>query len=178
MTLVKPLSITTIAVTFAFCILLQAQSPTHLSAEMKAAYESVKNNILKSAEKMPEEDYGFKPTPEIRSFAEVMDHVAAAQMHACGAVTGEQKSLNTEATTKADVMTALNSAFAECDKAYESLSDTNAAEMIKSPRGERSRLGLLAGNVAHDNEQYGILSVYMRLKGIVPPSSEHAAQRK
>ena len=145
---------------------------------MKAAYDSVKNNLLKSAEKMPDENYGFKPTPDVRSFAEVLDHVAAAQMHACGAVTGEQKPVNSQAATKSDVLAALNNAFAECDKAYDSLSDANAAETIKSPRGERSRLGVLAGNVAHDNEQYGILSVYMRLKGVVPPSSEHAGSKK
>jgi uncharacterized damage-inducible protein DinB len=139
---------------------------------MKAAYSSVKSNILKSAEKMPDENYGFKPTPDIRSFAEVLDHVVVAQLHACGAITGDQKSVNAEATTKADVLNGLNSAFAECDKAYDSLTDANATETIKSPRGERSRISVLAGNIAHDNEQYGILSVYMRLKGITPPSSE------
>ena len=68
-------------------------------------------------------------------------------------------------------MAALNEAFAECDKAYESLTDANASEVIKTPRGQRTRLGALIGNTTHDSEQYGIMSVYMRLKGIVPPSS-------
>lgn len=145
---------------------------------MKSAYASVKNNILKSAEKMSDENYSYKPTPDVRSFAEVLDHVVSAQMHACGAVLGEQKSASSDATTKADVLAALNAAFAECDKAYDSLTDANAAEMIKTPRGERSRLGALAGNVAHDNEQYGILSVYMRLKGVLPPSSDAPARKK
>lgn len=163
---------------FSGSLAIHAQSSNPMSTELKAAYNSVKNNLLKSADKMPDDGYAFKPTPDIRSFAEVLDHVAAAQMHACGAVTGEQKPVNAEAASKAEVTAALNAAFAECDKAYDALTDANAAEMIKTPRGERSRIGALAGNVAHDNEQYGILSVYMRLKGVVPPSSESAGRKK
>lgn len=169
--------LSTIAAGLSLSFALQAQNANPMSAELKAAYNSVKNNLLKSAEKMPDENYSFKPTPEIRSFAEVLDHAASAQMHACSAVLGE-KAPSGEATTKADVLAALNAAFAECDKAYDALTDANAAEMIKTPRGERSRLGALAGNIAHDNEQYGILSVYMRLKGVLPPSSDAAARKK
>lgn len=161
-----------IATTMVLPSVLRAQSANPMSTELSAAYKSVKNNLLKSAEKMPEENYGFKPSPEMRSFAEVLEHVVAAQTHTCGAVVGDQSMGNTAATTKAEVLTGLNAAFAECDKAYDSLTDANAAEMIKTPRGERSRLGALAGNIAHDNEQYGTLSVYMRLKGVIPPSSD------
>jgi hypothetical protein len=155
---------------------LRAQSASGMSAELKAAYNSVKNNLSKSAQKMPEENYGFKPMPEMRSFAEVLGHAASAQMHTCSAVLGEQKTA-AEATAKADVVAALNAAFAECDRAYDSLTDATAGEAIQTPHGERSRLGMLAGNIAHDNEQYGILSVYMRLKGVIPPSSEAATHR-
>lgn len=156
---------------------LGAQGAGGMSAELKAAYASVKNNLLKSAEKMPEENYGFKPMPEMRSFAEVLGHAASAQMHTCSAILGEQKTAG-EGTTKADVVAALNAAFAECDRAYDGLTDATASETIKTARGERSRAGMLAGNIAHDNEQYGILSVYMRLKGVIPPSSESAAHKK
>ncbi|MBV9760058.1 MAG: DinB family protein [Acidobacteriaceae bacterium] len=157
---------------------LRAQNAAGMSAELKAAYNSVKNNLLKSADKMPEENYAFKPMPEMRSFAEVLGHVASAQMHACGAALGEQKTAGGEDTSKATVMAALNAAFSECDRAYDALTDANASETIKTGRGERSRAGMLAGNIAHDNEQYGILSVYLRLKGVIPPSSEAAARKK
>jgi DinB superfamily len=157
---------------------LQAQSANPLSAEVKSAYNSVKNNLLQSAEKMPEDGYSFKPTPDIRSFAEVLGHVVSAQTHACGAVVGGTSAGTTKNETKSEVLTALKAAFDVCDKAYDSLTDANAAEMIQSPRGARSRLGVLTGNVAHDNEQYGILSVYMRLKGVIPPSSESAGRKK
>jgi uncharacterized damage-inducible protein DinB len=157
---------------------MNAQAPASMSAELTQAYTAVKNNIVKSAEKMPESDYGFKPTPEIRSYAEVLDHVAEAQMRTCGAINGSQKKSSAAGkTTKADVTAALNDAFAECDKAYGSLSDANAGEAIQTPRGQRSKLGALAGNLAHDSEQYGIIAVYLRLKGIVPPSSDRSAGR-
>ena len=151
---------------------LLAQTSATIAAEAKQAYNTVKNNILKSAETMPDENYAFKPTPDIRSFGEVLGHVVESQMRTCGAITGGQKSASIAAKeTKTQIMAALNDAFAECDKAYDSLTDANASEVIKTPRGQRTRLGALIGNVMHDNEQYGIMSVYMRLKGIVPPSS-------
>ncbi len=152
--------------------IIHAQSTPSISAEVKRAYTNVKNNILNMAEKMPEENYSFKPTPEIRSFGEVVAHVATAQSHTCPAVTGgEGGSSSTAAkTTKADIVSALHDAFAACDKAYDSLTDANASEAIKTPRGQSTRLGALIGNTTHDTEQFGILTVYMRLKGIAPLS--------
>ena len=155
-----------------------AQAPSGMSAEVTQTYTAVKNNILKSAEKMPDAGYSFKPTPDIRSFAEVLDHVADSQMRTCAAVAGDEKKAGAAGKiTKSDVTAALNDAFAECDKAFGSLSDANAGEMIKTPMGQKSRLGLLSGITGHDREQYGILAMYLRLKGLVPPSSDRPAGR-
>jgi uncharacterized damage-inducible protein DinB len=164
----------------AFAGVLQAQGgsgASSLPADFKQAYESVKNNLMKSAEKVPDSDWGAKPLPDVRSFAEVFAHVATAQMRTCSAILGEQKSPAADAKSKSEVMAALKDAFAECDKAYDSLTDANAGEPVKIGRGQRSRAAALAGNTSHDNEQYGILTVYMRLKGILPPSSEKPASR-
>ena len=151
-----------------------AQSPSSVGSEIKQAYTRVKENILKSAQKVPDDVFSFKPTPELRSFAAVVDHVSDSQMRTCSAVLGEQKTADAASkTSKADVVAALEASFAECDKAYESLNDNNFSETFKTPHGQRTKTGALAGNLAHDDEQYGILSVYMRLKNIVPPSSEH-----
>ena len=144
-----------------------------MSADIKRAYETVKGNLMKTLDKVPESDYTFKPTPEIRSVADVLGHVANAQIHTCSAVLGESKSVDVAGkSTKADISAALTEAFAECDKAYAALTDANAGEAIKTPRGQATRIGALAGNTTHDVEQYAILTVYMRLKNIVPPSSE------
>jgi uncharacterized damage-inducible protein DinB len=161
-----------ILLTTAGACALQAQS-NPLSTEAKQAYNGIKNNLTKMAEKMPEENYAFKPTPDIRSFGELVGHIADAQTRICSTVNGQPKQAGAGSkTSKADLVTALKASFAECDKAYDALTDATGAEMIKGPRGERSKLGTLYGNVVHDNEEYGYMSVYLRLKGVVPPSSE------
>jgi hypothetical protein len=121
---------------------------------------------------MPEENYGFKPVPEIRNFGQEVAHVADAQVRNCSSVTGETKQANAASkTSKADLVAALKESFAECDKAFESLTDANSMEMTKGQR-PRTKLGTMIGNTTHDNEMYGAMAVYLRLKGIVPPSSE------
>ncbi|MBV8832171.1 MAG: DinB family protein [Acidobacteriaceae bacterium] len=162
---------------FGSAVLAQNGGSASVSAEMKQAYATVKNNILKSAEKVPDADYSFKPTPEIRSFAEVLAHVADSQARTCSAISGEHAQANAAGkTSKADIIAALQAAFAVCDKAYDSLTDSNASEAITTPRGQRTKIGALAGNLSHDSEQYGIMSVYMRLKNIVPPSSDRSGR--
>ena len=143
------------------------------SSEIQRSYQNVKNNLLKSADKMPDADYSFKPTPEIRTFAEVLGHVVTAQSRTCAAASGEGKPVDvTGKTSKADVVAALQESFAICDKAYSGLTDANGSEAIKTPRGQATRLGMLVGNLAHDSEQYGLIAMYLRMKGIVPPSSD------
>ena len=152
---------------------LSAQTANPLSTEAKQAYTTIKNNLVKMAEKMPEENYTFKPTPDIRSFGQLVGHVADSQLRTCSTVKGETKAGQAASkTAKADLVAALKESIAECDAAYDSITDATAAEMIKTPRGQRTKLGALVGNTTHDNEEYGYMSVYLRLKGVVPPSSE------
>ena len=150
---------------------LNAQNP--LSTEAKQAYTNIKRNLTGAADKMPDDAYNFKASPDIRTFGALIGHVAQSQLGTCSAVNGAMKKSDAGSkTAKADLVAALNESFAECDKAFDSLTDANASEMIKGPRGERSRLGMLVGVITHDNEEYGYLAVYMRLKSIVPPSSD------
>jgi hypothetical protein len=150
---------------------LQAQTAP-LIGEAKQAYTGIKNNLMKAAEKMPEENYGFKPVAEIRSFGQEVAHVADAQIRNCSALNGDAKTPGAASkTAKADLVAALKESFAECDKAFDGTTEANAMEMTKGAR-PRTRIGVLIGNTTHDNEMYGAMAVYMRLKGIVPPSSE------
>ncbi len=152
---------------------VQAQTANPLSTEANQAYTGIKNNLTKMAEKMPEENYGFKPVPEIRAFGQLVAHVADAQMRTCSAVTGGTAQANAASkTSKADLVAALKDSFTACNAAYDSLTDATAGEMIKTGRGQRTKLGALVGNTTHSNEEYGYMAVYLRLKGIVPPSSE------
>lgn len=149
----------------------QAQNP--FGTELKQTYTGVKNNLIKAAEKMPDDGYGFKATPDVRPFGQLIAHVADSQMRACGAAKGEQKTPGAASkTAKADLVAALKESFEYCDSAYDSVNDETAKQMVKTFRGERTKLSALWGNVTHDNEMYGTIAVYMRLKGLVPPSSE------
>lgn len=156
-----------------FALQAQPASGGGLSGELKQSYNSVKNNLLKAAEKMPEENYNFQPVPEIRTFGALVAHIADAQTRFCNAVLGEQKTPTAGSKkTKADIVAALKDSIGDCDKAFESLTDAAATEMIKMGRGQSTKMGALMRTVIHDNEEYGYMAVYLRLKGVVPPSSE------
>jgi uncharacterized damage-inducible protein DinB len=146
-----------------------------LSAGIKGIFNLAKNNILKSADKMSEENYAFKPTPDVRSYGQILGHIADAQYLFCSAVLGEANpapGIEKSKTSKADLTKALNDAFAYCDKAYNGMTDAHAADMVKFFGREQAKLAVLAFNNAHDFEHYGNLVTYLRLKGLVPPSSE------
>jgi uncharacterized damage-inducible protein DinB len=146
-----------------------------LSASTKGLYGMAKGNLVRAAEKMPEENYAFKPTPEVRSFGQVVGHVADANYTFCSAVLEEaspSKGIEKSKTAKADLVQALKDSFAYCDKAYDGMTDAAAATKVKFFGSERPKLGVLDFNVVHDYEHYGNIVTYMRLKGIVPPSSE------
>lgn len=156
--------------------LLTAQTPDlkTLTGGAQALQNTVKNYVLQSAEKMPEEHFAFKPVPEVRSFAALLGHIADAQYAFCSAVLGEKNpapGIEKTKTTKAELAAALKEAFAYCDKAY-AISDAQASETVKFFGGERTKLNVLSFNTAHTWEHYGNLVTYMRMKGIVPPSSE------
>jgi hypothetical protein len=158
---------------------LLAQTPNPLSAEVKWMYATIQNNLLKLAEKMPAERYSFRPVPEVETFARRVAHIADANMSVCTGLNGERKPLGAAAkTAKADLVAALKESFANCDRVFEALNDTNAREMVSSrlggpfpPEPMRSRLATLYNLVRHSNEMYGYMAVYLRLSGIVPPTS-------
>lgn len=145
-------------------------------SDAQRGYAALKGNILKSADKMPAEDYTYRPTPEVRTFARVVNHVTEAQWHSCGAINGtaetSQPKVPAETADKATVVAALQASFVECDKAFASLTEANLLQMIQVGPTMRSRIGLAWGSVSHDNEQYATLALYLRLKNLVPPSSE------
>jgi uncharacterized damage-inducible protein DinB len=131
--------------------------------------------IERAADKMPEEEYAFKPDPAVRSFAQILGHIADANYTFCSGVLGEASpSPGVEKTkaTKAELKLALHAAFTYCSRAYDALTDAAAGETVKAFGQERNKLGVLWFNASHNLEHYGNLVVYMRLKGIVPPSSE------
>jgi uncharacterized damage-inducible protein DinB len=145
----------------------------------KAAYGRVKQILLASAEKMPEANYSYKPTDSVRSYAQIIGHVADAQYMFCSLALGEKNpdlKVEQTKTSKADLIAALNSAFAYCDKAYDGMTDASGAQMVKLFGGDSPRLDVLTVNNMHNMEHYGNMVTYLRMKGIVPPTSEQPPQ--
>ena len=165
-----------VAVVFAGAGLIAAYAqapPASAATTLKAAYTRIKTNYVKAAEKMPEEYYGFKPVEGLETFGQRVAHIADPQLMSCTAMTGERKMGTAKSkTAKADLVGALKESFDACDKAVDALTDANAMEPVAYGRGQTPRIAALYGLVVHANEVYGAMGVYMRLKGIVPPSSE------
>ncbi len=155
---------------------LFAQAPSGPAGEVLGAYNRLKPNILKAAEKMPADAYQSKPTPEIRTFARVVNHITEAQSHTCTTLLGTKfdaaAMVPSDTAEKQVVLDGLKASFDLCDKAYGALTDATSMETLQAGPTKRSRIGMAWGNVSHDNEQYAILSLYLRLKGLVPPTSE------
>lgn len=149
------------------------------SGSAQATYAAVRGFILKSAEKMPAEHFGFQPTGDVRSFGQVLAHIADANYFLCAPAMGVespngtvlQKTENAKLGRDA-MMQALKDSFAFCDKAYSNLTESNVGDVVPFGNSKRPRLAVAWFHIAHAFEHYGNLVTYMRLKGIVPPSSE------
>jgi len=146
-----------------------------ISGGQKFLHTMAKNNITRAAEKMPEEHFAFKPSADVRSFGQLVGHVADAQYAFCSAVLGKPNpapGVEKSKTSKADLVQALKDAFAYCDQAYDGLTEAQAGEVIKFFGAQHAKTTVLAFNTAHNYEHYGNMVTYMRMKGLVPPSSE------
>ncbi len=150
-----------------------------LNAFNVRVYGHLKDILLRSAEKMPEENYSFKPTEAVRSYGQILGHVADSQYLFCSMVLGEKNpapKIEKTKTSKADLIASLKDAFAYCDKAYDGMTDASGSETVKLFGGDAPKLGVLQINNMHNMEHYGNLVTYMRLKNIVPPTSEQPPQ--
>src|SRR5579864_815558 len=159
---------------------------TTMSATIVHEYSDIKDLLTKTADKMPAEAYSFQPTPETRTFAGNMGHILASDISQCGTLLGRKHALSGQdlsktLTTKADVVKAAADTFAFCDEYCLTLNETTQlADTYANMNGRRNGQPIVnklsSGSsvvhfLAHNNEEYGYLAVYMRLKGIVPPSS-------
>jgi uncharacterized damage-inducible protein DinB len=146
------------------------------SADARQSYALVKDSLLKAADRMPAEDYSFRTTPKVRTFAEMVAHVADGQMLMCQVAAGEKTTDKAQfppaKTAKADLVASLKASFDYCDPVYASMTDKAGAAQVTWFRWKMSKLGLLNWNIAHDNEMYGIIGAFLRVKGLVPPSSD------
>jgi hypothetical protein len=152
-----------------------------LSEGLRRSYATLKLNLTEAAEKFNDADYSYRPSPDIRVYGGQLAHVANSQFNSCAAARGvpnpnQGQNLEQTKTTRADIIKALADSFAFCDPAFESLTDQSAVELVRQGNNEVARASVLSNLIAHGNEEYGIITVYLRTKGIVPPSTERATR--
>ncbi len=145
----------------------------------KRTLQLVRTNVVKAAEQMSEENYSFKPTPDVRSFGELLGHVANANYMICSMATGAENPNKTNIektlTKKADLVKAVGESFAFCETQWDALTPAKAAESVKLFGAmDMPRSNALHFNTGHNFEHYGNIVTYMRLKGMVPPSSQRS----
>jgi uncharacterized damage-inducible protein DinB len=173
----------TVLAIFAFATLVSGQESAGnpLVNTSKGLFAISKGDVMGSAEKIPEDLWSYQPTKDVRTIGQLFAHIADGQYEFCGvAAEGHPVSKGIEKTmkTKAEIVAALNTAFAYCDSAYSNMNDANAAEIVSLFGRKLTKLGVMDFNVAHNMEHYGNLVTYMRLKGIIPPSSTPKTPKK
>jgi uncharacterized damage-inducible protein DinB len=165
------------------------QAPPTVAGAIRNFYNGIKSNITRSGEKMPEEFYGLRPgaQEEVRTFGQHLAHVANFNYLWCAQAKGEKNpnagvNLEKTLTTKDQIMKALRASYDYCDPAYNALTDANGSEVItitqeSGRQTQQTRMGLLMLNIVHNEELYGSLVTTLRIKNIVPPSSEPRPQQ-
>ena len=154
-----------------------APTPKSIGAYNKEIFQGMKAIVLRAAEVMPEEGYSFKPVDTVRTFGQILGHIADSQYLFSSKVLGEKSpapQVEKTKATKAELIAALKEAFAYTDKAFDGMTDASAAEMVKLMGGDAPKLGVLTTNSLHTVEHYGNLITYLRMKGLVPPTSDPA----
>jgi uncharacterized damage-inducible protein DinB len=156
----------------------EALSPS-MATTTKTMHGTIRRNLAEAAEAMTADDFAFKPTPQVRSFSELIGHVIFANYLMCSQATGQKSPATTNyanVTDRAVLIKGLNDALAYCDAAYASTTDANFADPVKvagpgSRITDATRGSVLSFNVTHNNEHYGNIVLYMRLRNRVPPST-------
>lgn len=156
-----------------------APSPANpISSSQSKLYTMLSGVLITAAEKMPEENYSFKPTPDVRTFGQLVGHLADSQYYFCSSVEGDTKSAGgaeKTKTSKADLIASLKEAVTYCRKTYTGMTDSRGGETAKLMNMDLTKLAVLSANFAHDYEHYGNMVTYMRIKGVVPPTSEKSS---
>lgn len=157
---------------------------------IEGMHDNVKRFLLAAAREMPEEDFGYKPVPDVRTAGQLFLHVAYWQFFFCGEAKGEKperpalltafhdqrENLQAIGANKANIVEALQASYDYCDRVFKELTPEQAGQIIAAPRfmniDQAPRVHFLSYSVSHANEHYGNIVTYLRLKGRMPPSSQ------
>jgi hypothetical protein len=152
--------------------------PKDMAEAIQRAHAGAFRNLVESAEKMPEADYGFVGAKDIRPFGGFIGHVVNSSYASCARAKGEpnpnKEDFEKATPVKATLVAAIKAAQAYCDSVYNAQTMATLSEMVPQGQNQVPRGQILLGNIAHNNNEYGQVVILLRLKGIVPPTTERA----
>lgn len=157
--------------------LAQDAAESSVVESLHGLYGLTSSNIVATADQLDDAMYAYRPTDDVRTAGELLAHIANAQYAFCSSAAGEENpnqgvNLEQTATTKAEIVAALDTAIAYCDGVYDAMTDADGAVVRSFFGNQMAASGILAFNTAHNYEHYGNLVTYMRMNGITPPSSQ------
>ena len=150
-----------------------AQATIH--GDLLKDWASQKDTLTKIANAMPEDKFGFKPTPAQRSFGDQVLHIAQVNSMLIAAVGGKTPApaVDMKATAKAEIVKAMSDSFDYGTKVINEFDNTTIQATVQAPfMGPSTRARVLFFLNSHTQDIYGQMAVYLRLNGVVPPASQ------
>lgn len=179
---------TVLAVAGLWTMPIQAQATMSAAATTPAQVvdqllNAVERDMVPLVEAMPADKFNFAPTngnfKGVRTFAQQVQHVAVANYYMFGDASGikpEHMADLKNMKTKAQLVQALKESFAFAHRAIGTLNNQNALDPVKPVDGISTRAGVMVFAIVHMNDHFGQMVEYLRMNGIVPPSSRHAGK--
>ena len=146
----------------------------------KTRYQTAKSNFIESAAAMPADGMDYKLTPEQRTFGDWISHTAGMNFSTCALMAGKSAPANDsgKAKTKAEIEKTIGESFAYCDGVINGMSDAQALTEVTIGTRKVVPVDAMIGYIANLNAHYGNMVGYMRMKGVVPPSTARSAKKK
>ena len=146
---------------------IMASNP--LTTTLSIFRSNMQDKIMNSADEMPESKYSYRPTKDVRSFAEILNHVADISYTLCSNVKGEANPATATAKrSKPEIMAYLKGSFDYCDGVYSGFTDAHLNDRADFFGAKTNKMFILTQVGNHDALHYGNLVTYLRINGVVP----------
>jgi uncharacterized damage-inducible protein DinB len=144
-------------------------APNPLTTTLSIFRSNMQDKLMKSAAAMPESKYSYRPTKDVRSFAEILNHVADISYILCSNVKGEANPATATAKgSKAEIMAYLKGSFDYCDGVYSGFTDAHLNDPADFWGAKTNKMFVLTQVGNHDALHYGNIVTYLRINGLVP----------
>src|SRR5580658_1838147 len=144
-------------------------APNPLTTTLSIFRSNMQDKIMKAADTMPESKYNYRPTKDVRSFAEIVTHIADISYFLCSNAKGEANPATpTAKSSKTEIIAYLKGSFDYCDGVYPKFTDAHLNDPADFFGFKTNKMFILTQAGNHDALHYGNLVTYLRLNGLEP----------